>query len=61
MNDSSLLVNAWIEKAEHDLETAKLIFLHLPDYSDTICFHCQQSAEKFFKAYLIFLGIEFQK
>ncbi len=29
--------------------------------TDIICFHAQQSAEKYMKAYLIFLDIEFQK
>jgi len=50
-----------LKKAEHDLDSAKLIFNHLPAYYDMICFHCQQAAEKYLKAYLIFLDIEFQK
>jgi len=35
----SELVNVtkeWIEKADHDLGSAKVIYLHLPDYFDTI-------------------------
>jgi HEPN domain-containing protein len=61
MKDKIPLIEAWIEKAEHDLDSAKLIFNHLPAYYDMICFHCQQAAEKYLKAYLIFLDIEFQK
>ena len=50
-----------MEKANHDLETAKLVFSHIPDFYYTICFHCQQSVEKYFIAILILLNIEFQK
>ena len=55
------IVNTWIGKADHDLGSAKLIFLHIPDYFDTIAFHCQQAVEKYIKASLIHLGIEFQR
>jgi HEPN domain-containing protein len=54
------LVKEWVEKADHDLGTAKLIFKHIPEYKDTICFHCQQAIEKYLKAYLIFLDIKFK-
>src|SRR5450759_4552427 len=57
----SEIVNTWIEKADHNLGSAKLIFLHIPDYFDTIAFHCQQAVEKYLKASLIHLGIEFQR
>jgi HEPN domain-containing protein len=60
----SELVNGtreWIEKADHDLGSAKVIYLHLPDYFDTIAFHCQQAAEKYIKAVLFFNRIEFQR
>ena len=50
----------WLNIAEHDLETAKVINLHLPEFIDIITFHCQQAIEKYLKAYLIFLGINFK-
>jgi len=50
----------WIIKADHDLGTAKITYLHIPEYLDTVTFHCQQSVEKYLKAYLIFLGIDFR-
>lgn len=60
MSESNLeIVNLWIKKADHDLGSAKLIFLHTPDYFDTIAFHCQQAVEKYIKASLIHLDIEF--
>ncbi len=49
-----------IEKADHDLGSAKIIFLHLPDYFDTIAFHCQQAVEKYIKAVLIHYKIHFR-
>ena len=62
MSESNLeIVNTWIKKADHDLGSAKLIFIHIPDYFDTIAFHCQQAVEKYIKASLIHLDIEFQR
>lgn len=55
------LINEWIDKADHDLGSAKLILLHIPDYFDTIAFHCQQAVEKYIKAILLFKDIEFQR
>jgi len=57
----SAIVNTWIEKADHDLGSAKLIFQHVPGYFDTIAFHCQQAVEKYIKTSLIYLEIEFQR
>lgn len=51
----------WIEKADHDLGSAKIIYHHLPDYFDTIAFHCQQAAEKYIKAILFHREIEFER
>jgi HEPN domain-containing protein len=62
MSESNLeIVNLWIKKADHDLGSAKLIYLHIPDYFDTIAFHCQQAVEKYIKAALTFMDIEFQR
>lgn len=55
------LVSEWTLKAEHDLGTAETLIKHSPDYTDVICFHCQQAVEKFIKAYLCSKGISFQK
>ena len=60
MNEKINLIKQWIEKADHDLGTARITFLHIPDYKDTITFHCQQAVEKYLKSYLIFLDIEFR-
>jgi len=47
--------NEWAEIAERDYDLAKKIFdLHWPKQNTSICFHCQQSAEKYLKAYLAY-------
>jgi HEPN domain-containing protein len=51
---------SWIKKADHDLGTAIVTYLHIPEFKDTVTFHCQQSVEKCLKAYLIFLDTEFK-
>lgn len=61
MNVIKPRVADWIEKADHDLGSAKLIFLHIPEYFDTIAFHCQQATEKYLKAMLLYNGIEFDR
>ena len=61
MSEKDELINEWIDKADHDLGSAKLIFLHIPKYFDTIAFHCQQAVEKYLKAVLVFYDIDFQK
>ncbi len=61
MNADSQLIREWIDKADHDLGSAKLIFLHIPEYFDTIAFHCQQATEKYIKAILEYYGIDFQR
>ena len=41
--------------------TAEITLKHIPEYEDTISFHCQQAVEKYLKGYLIYLDIEFRK
>lgn len=61
MNEKIKIIGAWIEKADHDLGSAQLIFLHIPEYRDVTAFHCQQAVEKYLKAYLLYLDIAFEK
>jgi len=51
----------WIEKADHDLGTAIVINKHIPEYSDTLAFHCQQATEKYIKCLLEKHSISFKK
>lgn len=61
MKELNEKVYEWIEKADHDLGSAKLIYLHIPTYFDTIAFHCQQATEKYIKSILVYLEIDFQR
>ena len=56
------IVEEWIKKAEGDWQTAnrELRARKKPNY-DAACFHCQQCAEKYLKAYLQFQKKRFKK
>ena len=49
----------WIEIAEQDLNSAIFLKSMIPKPIEIICYHCQQSAEKFLKAFLIKKEIKF--
>jgi len=51
-NDSRRFLD-WLERAENDLETAKILKSMSKDNSNA-AFHCQQCIEKALKAYLLF-------
>jgi len=61
MNEKLKTIRLWIEKADHDLGTAQLTYTHLPNFRDTITFHCQQAVEKYLKSYLLFLDIPIKR
>lgn len=50
----------WARYAEEDLEMTKLA-LEEKGPPNQICFHAQQAAEKYLKAYIIFNNQEFEK
>ncbi len=47
-------VRAWVQKAENDLKVAKDQIKSPRPATDAICFHSQQCAEKYLKAFLVF-------
>lgn len=55
------LTGQWIKVAEKDLLAAKQGLEAEAVITDIICFHCQQAAEKFLKAFLVKSQIEFTK
>ena len=62
-NDKTAIVaREWIAKADNDLKTAAHT-LKLGDKcpTDTVCFHAQQCVEKYLKAFLVVLEIEFPR
>ena len=60
MKGQSEQIIQWITKGDHDLGTAMITYLHIPEYLDTVTFHCQQATEKYLKAYLIFQATTFK-
>ena len=61
MNDD--YVKKWIMKAINDINISKheLVQPESEMVTDAICFHCQQSVEKFLKAYLVLKNIDIGK
>ncbi len=62
MNDRKAeLVAAWLLKATHDLETARLLIQKEKRLLDMAVYHCQQCGEKALKGYLTEHDIIFPK
>jgi len=55
------VVRQWIQKAENDLKTARDELATDEPATDTICFHGQQCAEKYLKAFLVFHQRHFRR
>jgi len=54
MADAEFIV-PWIQKAERDISSAQHLAKTMwPLPTDIICFHCQQAAEKYLKAFLVY-------
>ena len=56
MDETSLVVRRWIEKASRDLRTAQIMLGVADVPTDVVCFHCQQGAEKALKGFLASVG-----
>ena len=52
---------AWMVKAWRDLETARRAATGEPPFYDVAVYHCQQSAEKAVKAFLVHHGKAYEK
>jgi HEPN domain-containing protein len=51
----------WVRKAEGDFDAARVLLGARVQFPETICFHRQQSVEKYLNAYLVQHQIEFPK
>ena len=51
----------WLLKAKSDLKIAEDELATESPATDAVCFHCQQAAEKSFKAFLSFHGVSFER
>jgi len=61
MKTKTELISNWLDKADKDLLSVEHELSFSDVVTETVCFHCQQSAEKYLKAYLVSLGIPFTK
>lgn len=55
------IVRQWLAKAEQDLQAAETLLTAEHQLFYPACFHAQQAAEKFLKAFLAWHQIEFPK
>jgi HEPN domain-containing protein len=53
MNIDSLDVKKWIRFAQMDFDSAVTLAEKFRPPLETVCYHCQQAAEKILKAYII--------
>jgi len=54
-------VRQWLLKAEEDVGAAKSLLTYGETFLSTVCFHAQQAAEKYLKAFLTRHQVEFPK
>jgi len=57
----SEIVREWLAKANDDFEFARVNFEEGKPFFSHICFHLQQAAEKYLKAYIVAHELEFRK
>jgi len=55
------IINEWCTKADDDFEFARINLEEEKPFFAQICFHLHQSAEKYFKAYIIANELEFRR
>lgn len=55
------LVKKWLIKADEDFDFASLALAEELKYFPQICWHFQQSAEKYLKAFIMAFDLEFKK
>jgi HEPN domain-containing protein len=55
------ILGDWLNKAEQDMESAETLLSREPPLLSPSCFHSQQAAEKYLKAYLTWRQVEFPK
>ncbi|NIA07786.1 MAG: HEPN domain-containing protein [Actinobacteria bacterium] len=55
------IVRQWTRKAETDLKAAEALCAQYPPLLYPACFHAQQCAEKYLKAFLTWQQVEFPK
>jgi HEPN domain-containing protein len=55
------LLREWLRKADADLAVAEHLLSDETPFHEAVCFHCQQAAEKYLKALLVWREVYFPK
>ena len=61
MKNRNDLIKNWMQVANDDLLVADQLLNSDNIFPRSICFHCQQSAEKYLKAYLVYFDLDIIK
>lgn len=61
LDKKKVYIEEWLSFAKEDLDTANSLLGSEYLYNRSICYHCQQAAEKDLKAYIIFLDLPLNK
>lgn len=61
LDKQKVYIKEWLSFAKEDLDTANALLRGEYLYNRSICYHCQQAAEKDLKAYIIYLGLPLNK
>jgi len=56
-----LIVKEWLDEVEEDFRFASASLAEHDEFFSRICFHFQQAAEKYLKAFIVAKGLEFKK
>ena len=55
------IIREWMNKADEDFDFARINLEECKNFFTQICFHFQQAAEKYLKAYIVAHELEFRK
>jgi len=55
------ILGEWVRKAQADLAVAERLISEEAGFSNAVAFHCEQAAEKFIKAFLVWAEADFPK
>ncbi len=61
LDKKKVYIEEWLSFAREDLDTANALLGGEYLYNRSICYHCQQAAEKDLKAYIIYLDLPLNK
>ena len=55
------IIMEWLNKADNDLDFARLSFKEFNGFFSQICILCHEAVEKYFMAYIVFQGLETER